>query len=229
LRAVRYQAKHGVKVIKVCATSGVFSAGDRPGAQQYSDLELRTIVEEASRQGLKVMAHAHGSEGILAAVKAGVASIDHGSMLTPQIVKEMKKRGTYYVPTIYLSDIPLPENTPQDTVDKSNYLKPFVEESFRLAVDSGINIALGSDSGVLRHNEAGKEFYAMVRRGMTPLHALQSATINAADLLGVSDRAELKAGRLADIIAVEGNPLVDIRVMERVTFVMKDGSIIKND
>ena len=229
LRAIRYQAKHGVKVIKVCATSGVFSAGQQPGAQQYSDLELRTIVEEASRHGLKVMAHAHGSEGILAAVKAGVASIDHGSMLTPKIIGEMKKRGTYYVPTLYLADIPLPENTPQDTIDKSNFLEPFIEKSFRMAVDSGVNIALGTDSGVLRHNEVGKEFHAMVRRGMTPLHALQTATINAADLLGVTDRAELKAGKLADIIAVEGNPLTDIRVMERVTFVMKDGDVVRND
>ena len=229
LRAVRYQAKHGVKVIKVCATSGVFSAGKQPGAQQYSDLELQTIVEEAARHGLRVMAHAHGSEGIMAAVKAGVASIDHGSMLTPGIIKEMKKRGTYYVPTLYLADIPLPENTPQDTIDKSKFLEPFIEKSFRMAVESGVNIALGTDSGVLRHNEVGKEFYAMVSRGMTPLHALQTATVNAADLLGVTDRAELKVGKLADIIAVKGNPLEDIRVMERVTFVMKDGETIKND
>jgi len=228
LRAVRYQAKHGVKVIKVCATSGVFSAGTQPGAQQYSDLELRTIVEEASRHGLKVMAHAHGSEGIMAAVKAGVASIEHGSMLTPEIVREMKKRGTYYVPTIYIKDIPLPDNTPQDTIDKSNFLGPYVEKSFRLALDAGINIAFGTDSGVLRHDEVGKEFYAMVRRGMTPLHALQAATINAAALLGVDDRAELRAGRLADIIAVDGDPLTDIRVMERVAFVMKDGVVVKN-
>lgn len=229
LRAIRYQAKHGVKVIKVCATSGVFSTGTQPGAQQYSDLELKTIVEEASRQGLKVMAHAHGSEGIMASVKAGVASIEHGSMLTPAIIKEMKKRGTYYVPTLYLADIPFPADTPQNTIDKSNYLAPFVEKSFRMAVESGVNIALGTDSGVLRHDLTGKEFYAMVRRGMTPLHALQTATINAADLLGVDDRAELKARKLADIIAVEGNPLQDIRVMENVTFVMKDGELIKKD
>jgi len=229
LQAVRYQAKHGVKVIKVCATSGVFSAGQQPGAQQYSDAELRTIVEEASRHGLKVMAHAHGSEGILAAVKAGVASIEHGSMLTPEIIKEMKKRGTYYVPTIYSWDILLPENTPQDTVNKFNFLKLFADKSFRMAVDSSVNIALGTDSGTFPHIETGKEFYAMVRRGMTPLHALQAATINAAVLLGVSDRAELKAGKLADIIAVDGNPLNDIRAMERVVFVMKDGEIIKMD
>jgi imidazolonepropionase-like amidohydrolase len=165
----------------------------------------------------------------MATVKAGVASIDHGSMLTPEIIKEMKRRGTYYVPTIYLSDIPLPENTPQDTIDKSNFLHSYSEKSFRMAVDADINIALGTDSGVLRHNETGKEFYAMVRRGMTPLHARQTATINAADLLGVADRAELKAGLLADIIAVDGNPLNDIRVMERVVFVMKDGQIVKSE
>jgi len=229
LRAVRYQAKHGVKVIKVCATSGVFSAGTQPGAQQYSDLELQTIVEEASRHDLKVMAHAHGSEGIMAAVKAGVASIEHGSMLTPEIIKEMKKRGTYYVPTIYLNDIPLPQNTPQDTINKSKFLEPYIEKSFAMAVDAGVNIALGTDSGVMRHNEVGKEFYAMVRRGMTPVHALQTATIHAADLLGVADRAELKTGKLADIIAVEGNPLDDIRAMELVVFVMKDGEIVKID
>jgi imidazolonepropionase-like amidohydrolase len=229
LRAIRYQAKHGVRVIKVCATSGVFSAGEQPGAQQYSRAELDAIVEEASRHGLRVMAHAHGSEGILAAVKAGVASIDHGSMLTPEIIDEMKARGTYFVPTIYLDDIPLPENTPQDTVDKSNYLSQFSGESFRMAVEAGVNIAYGTDSGVLEHDQVGKEFYAMVRRGMTPLHALQTATINAADLLGVDDRAELKPGLLADIIAVAGNPLDDIRVMEHVTFVMKDGVVIKAD
>ncbi len=227
LRAVRYQAKHGVKVIKVCATSGVFSKGDQAGAQQYSARELEAIVEEATRHGLKVMAHAHGSEGIMAAVKAGVASIDHGSMLTPQIIKEMKKRGTYYVPTLYLKDIPLPPETPEWTVKKSEYLSPYIDRSFKMAIDGGVNIALGSDSGVMRHNETGKEFGAMVRRGMSPLHALQSATINAADLLGVSDRGELKAGMLADIIAVDGDPLNDIGAMERVKFVMKGGEVFK--
>ena len=229
LRAVRYQAKHGVRVIKVCATSGVFSAGKQPGAQQYSQEELNAIVEEASRHGLRVMAHAHGSEGILAAVKAGVASIDHGSMLTPEIIDEMKARGTYLVPTIYLNDIPLPENTPQDTIDKSTFLNSYSEDSFRMAVEGGVNIAYGTDSGVLRHDQVGKEFYAMVRRGMEPLHALQTATILAADLLGVDDRAELQPGLLADIIAVDGNPLDDIRAMERVAFVMKDGQVVKAD
>jgi len=228
LRAVRYQAKHGVKVIKVCATAGVFSKGDQPGAQQYSSRELEAIVEEASRHGLKVMAHAHGSDGILAAVKAGVASIEHGSMMTPQIIKEMKKRGAYYIPTIYLNDIPLPPETPEWTVKKSEFLAPYVEKSFKMAVDAGINIALGSDTGVFPHHQAGKEFGAMVKRGMTPLHALQTATINSAKLLGVDDRGELKAGLLADIIAVDGDPLADITAMERVVFVMKGGEVFKS-
>jgi len=227
LKAIRYQAKHGVKVIKVCATAGVFSKGDSPGAQQYSDEELRIIVAEASRHGLKVMAHAHGSEGILAAVEAGVASIEHGSMLTREIVREMKKRGTYYVPTIHLNDVPLPPDTPAWTVAKSEFLAPHVENSFRLALDAGINIALGSDAGVMPHADARLEFHAMVRRGMTPLHALRSATINAADLLGVDDRGRIEAGLLADLVAVDGNPLEDIRRVENVSFVMKGGVVVR--
>lgn len=225
LKAVRYQAKHGVKIIKVCATAGVFSRGDSPGAQQFSDEELRVIVAEAERHGLKVMAHAHGSKGILAAVKAGVASIEHGSMLTPEIVAEMKARGTWYVPTIHLNDLPLPPETPQWTVEKSEFLAPYVERSFKLALESGINIALGSDAGVMPHRDARFEFHAMVRRGMTPLHALRAATIHAADLLGVDDRGRIAPGLLADLVAVDGNPLHDIRTVEDVQFVMKGGKV----
>ncbi len=225
LEAVRYQAKHGVKVIKVCATAGVFSKGDSPGAQQYSDEELRVIVEEAARHGLKVMAHAHGSEGILASVRAGVASIEHGSMLTPEIVEEMKARGTFYVPTIHLNDLPLPPETPQWTVEKSKFLEPYIERSFKLALESGISIALGSDAGVMPHRDARFEFNAMVSRGMTPLRALQASTIHAAELLGVDDRGRIAPGLLADLVAVDGNPLQDIRTVENVRFVMKGGEV----
>ena len=227
LKAIRYQAKHGVKVIKVCATAGVFSKGDSPGAQQYSDEELQVIVEEASRHGLKVMAHAHGSEGILAAVKAGVASIEHGSMMTEEIIREMKRCDTFYIPTIHLNDVPLPPETPQWTVDKNDFLKPYVENSFKMALEKGVNIALGSDAGVMPHRDARLEFYAMVKRGMSGLQAIQAATINSATLLGVDDRGEIKVGLLADIIAVDGNPLENIRVMENVSFVMKGGDVIK--
>ncbi len=227
LAAIRYQAKHGVKVIKVCATAGVFSKGDSPGAQQYSDEELEVIVEEAGRHGLRVLAHAHGSEGIMAAVKAGVASIEHGSMLTVEIAREMKKRGTYLVPNMYINNIPLPPDTPPDTVKKNEFLKPFVERGFKLALKHKLNIAFGTDAGIMPHADARFEFNSLVSRGMTPLHALQAATVNAADLLGVNDRGQLKAGMLADIIAVDGNPLDDIRVMENVVFVMKGGELIK--
>ena len=225
LEAIRYQAKHGVKVIKVCATAGVFSKGDSPGAQQYSDEELRVIVEEASRHGLKVMAHAHGSEGILAAVKAGVASIEHGSMLTAEIVDEMKARGTWYVPTIHLNDVPLPPETPQWTVEKSEFLDPHIERSFEMALENDLNIALGSDAGVMPHRDARLEFNAMVSRGMTPLHALRAATVHAAELLGVDDRGRIAPGLLADLVAVDGNPLEDIRTVESVRFVMKGGEV----
>ncbi len=227
LKAIRYQAKHGVKVIKVCATAGVYSKGDSPGAQQYSDEELKIIVEESARHGLKVMAHAHGSAGIMAAVKAGVASIEHGSMLTPEIIREMKRRGTYYVPTIHLNDVPLPPETPAWTVQKSEFLTPYIEESFKMAVAQGVNIALGSDAGVMPHADARFEFYAMVKRGMPEIQALRSATIDAADLLGVTDRGQIKVGLLADLIAVNGSPLDDIRVMENVSFVMKGGELVK--
>jgi imidazolonepropionase-like amidohydrolase len=226
LKAIRYQAKHGVKVIKVCATAGVFSKGDSPGAQQFSDEELKIIVEESNRHGLKVMAHAHGSEGIMAAVKAGVASIEHGSMLTPEIIKEMKKRGTYFIPTIYINNMPLPPETPEWTVKKNDFLKPFIEKSFTMAVDNNVNIALGSDAGIMPHEDARFEFEAMVGRGMSERQALQSATIHAADLLGVTDRGQIKVGMLADIIAVNGNPLTNIRLMEQVSFVMKGGEVI---
>ena len=227
LEAVRYQAKHGVKVIKVCATAGVFSKGDSPGAQQYSDEELNVIVEEANRHGLRVMAHAHGSEGILASVKAGITSIEHGSILTREIVKEMKKRGTFYVPNMYINSLPLPPETPLSTVEKNEYLKPFVEESFRMALKHNLKIAFGTDAAIMPHADARFEFKARVSRGMTPLHVLQSATTISAELLGVDDRGEIKEGLLADIIAVDNNPLEDIGVMENVSFVMKAGKIYK--
>ena len=134
----------------------------------------------------------------------------------------------YYIPTIHLNDVPLPPETPIWTVKKSEFLLPHVENSFRMAVKKGVNIALGSDAGVMPHGDARLEFYAMVKRGMPELQALQSATINAADLLGVNDRGQLKLGMLADIIAVKGNPLENIRVMEDVTFVMKGGVVVKS-
>lgn len=228
LRAVRYQIKHGAKVIKVCATAGVFSMEESVGAQQYSQQELNALVEEASRHGIKVLAHAHGSKGIMAAVKAGVASIDHGSILTKEIIREMKKRGTYLVPNLYLIDLPLPEETPQAIKDKNDLINPMAEKSFQMAMKAGVKIAFGTDSGVFPHSQVGREFNAIVKRGMSPINALRMATINAADLLGVDDRGEIAIGKLADIIAVDGNPLENIKVMEKVNFVMKGGTVYKS-
>jgi imidazolonepropionase-like amidohydrolase len=231
IKAVRYQAKHGVKVIKVCATGGVFSFSNNApvGAQQYSQEELDVIVREASKLGLKVVAHAHGTEGINAAVRAGVASIDHGSVLSDESVKLMKQRGTYLVPQAYISDIPLPPDTPPATIAKNDYLNPLANESIRKAYKAGVKMALGTDAGVYRHGDNGREFAALVARDLPEEHVLKMATIYAADLLGVDDRGVIAEGTRADLIAVPGNPLDDISVMEDVRFVMKTGVIYKQD
>ena len=227
-KAVRYQIKHGAKVIKACATAGVLSFEGPVGAQQYNQEELEAIVAEAALHGIKVAGHAHGSEGILAAVKAGFASIEHGSMLTDEIIAEMKARGTYLVPTTYLVGAIDMDNLPPVIRAKAESILPLAVESVKKAIREGVNIAFGTDAAVIPHGDNGKEFAVLVDRGMTPLHAIQSATINAADLLGVEDRGRLKEGLLADIIAVPGNPLDEISVLENVAFVMKGGMVYKN-
>jgi len=227
LRAVRYQIKHGAKVIKLCATAGVLSFETSVGAQQLSDDELRAAVEEAHRQGLKVAAHAHGTAGILAAVRAGVDSIEHGSMLNDEAIELMKQKGTYLVPTTHLADVNWASALPPPIRAKAEYLLPIARTSVERAVRGGVKIAFGTDVPVFPHGENAKEFAALVDRGMTPLKALRAATLHAAKLLGVDDRGALVPGKLADIIAVPGKPLENIRVTEDVRFVMKDGKIYK--
>ena len=227
LRAVRYQLKHGAKVIKICATAGVLSFEATVGAQQLSDDEMKAVVDEAARHGVKVAAHGHGSEGILAAVKAGVASIDHGSMLTDEIIALMKKRGTYLVPTAYLlSALPL-SALPPPIAAKARQIIPLAQESHRQAIKAGVKIAFGTDAGVYPHGVNGREFAVYVGYGMTPLEAIRAATTGAADLLGVADRGAIAAGKLADLVAVPGDPLKDVKVMEQVSFVMKDGTVVR--
>ncbi len=225
--AVRYQLKHGARVIKTCATAGVLSFEGSVGAQQYSEQELRALVEEAGRHGVKVAAHAHGSEGILAAVRSGVASIEHGSMLTAEIIEEMKARGTYLVPTTYLADAIDLENLPAPLRAKAEKILPLAKESLGLAIRSGVKIAFGTDAAVYPHGQNAREFATLVERGMTPLEAIRTATVNAADLLGVEDRGQIAPGRLADLIAVPGNPIEDIRALEDVRFVMKGGDVVR--
>ncbi len=226
-KAVRYQIKHGAKVIKACVTAGVLSFEGPVGAQQYNQEELEAIVAEARLHGLKVAGHAHGSEGILAAVRAGFDSIEHGSMLTDEIIAEMKSRGTYLVPTTYLVGAIDMDNLPPPIRAKAESILPVAVESVKKAIREGVKIAYGTDAAVIPHGDNGREFAVLVDRGMTPLAAIQSATINAAVLLGVNDRGRLKTGLLADIIAVPGNPLEDISTLENVGFVMKGGVVYK--
>jgi imidazolonepropionase-like amidohydrolase len=227
VRAVRYQVKHGARVIKVCATAGVLSFDATLGAQQLSDAELQAIVQEAARHGLKVAAHAHGREGIKAAVRAGVASIEHGSMIDDEAAALMKQRGTYLVPTAYLLSTFKIESLPPPIAAKAREVIPIAQASHRRAIRAGVKIAFGTDAAVAPHGENAHEFAVYTGHGMSPIDAIRTATINAADLLGVSDRGVIASGKLADLIAVRGNPLEDVRVLERVVWVMKGGEVVK--
>jgi imidazolonepropionase-like amidohydrolase len=227
VEAVRYQIKHGAQVIKTCATAGVRSMEGPVGAQQYTEEELRAMVEEAARHGVKVAAHAHGTDGIKAAVRAGVASIEHGSILDDEAVALMKEHGTYLVPTTYLADrIPL-DVLPPLVRRKAETVLPLMRESHRKAIAEGVKVAFGTDAGVYPHGENAREFAVYVRLGMTPVEAIRTATVHAADLLGKDDRGVIAAGRLADLVAVPGDPLADITATERVLFVMHGGRVVK--
>jgi len=223
IAAVRYQIKHGAKVIKICATAGVLSFDATVGAQQLSDEEMVAIVQEAHRHGLKVAAHAHGAEGILAAVRAGVSSIEHGSLINDEAIALMKQRGTYLVPTTYLTEVIDLSALPPAIRAKAEYILPLAKANLRKAIRAGVRIGFGTDAAVYPHGQNAHEFGALVERGMSPLEAIRAATINDADLLGVADRGRIAPGLLADLIAVPGNPLTDVRVLERVSFVMKGG------
>jgi len=227
LKAVRYQIKHGAKSIKICATAGVLSFEESVGAQQFTEEEMRVIVEEAARHGMGVAAHAHGTVGINAAVRAGVASIEHGSLLDGESIRLMKEHGTFLVPTTYLVDAIDLEALPPGIREKAEYILPRARENLRMAIRGGVKIGFGTDAAVYPHGDNAREFAVLVSLGMSPLEAIRSATIHATELLGVSDRGVIEAGRLADIIAVPGNPLEDVSVTERVGFVMMGGKVFK--
>ncbi|HEY4681764.1 MAG TPA: amidohydrolase family protein [Candidatus Acidoferrales bacterium] len=231
---VRENVKYGADLIKICATGGVMSKGDSVGGQQYTLEEMKAIVEEAHKLERKVAAHAHGAEGIKDAVRAGVDSIDHGSFLDDEGAQLMREHGTYLVPTIFLEEwIKENEskiNLPDYARAKFRIVRPVHELGVARAIRSGVKIAFGTDAAVYPHGMNAREFAVLVRLGMTPLAAIQTATLNAAGLLGLEDRiGTIEAGKLADLIAVEGNPLEDVRRLENVRFVMKAGAVYKND
>ncbi len=230
VKSVRYQIKHGAKVIKICATAGVISFEDSMGAQQYTDEEMRAIVEEAARHDMYVAAHAHGTEGIMAATRAGVRSIEHGSILTPEAVRLMKKHGTWLIPNLYLEEPGAVDTSMLAPLIKAKWdaISPMVANSFQLAMKEGVKIAFGTDSGVYPHGDNGKEFAVRVKYGMSPIEAIRGATSYAAEVLGKEDRGVIAEGRLADLIAVDGDPLENISLLEDVSFVMKGGAVYKD-
>ncbi|NQZ82952.1 MAG: amidohydrolase family protein [Colwellia sp.] len=230
---VRENVKYQVDVIKFCATGGVFSKGTKVGQRQYTQEEMNAIVDEAHTHGRTVAAHAHGTEGIEFAIKAGVDSIEHASFLDKKTIRLAKKHGTFLSMDIYNTEYTLSEGkkngVPQENIDKEKLVGTRQRESFTAAVKAGVNMVLGTDAGIYPHGDNAKQFSRMTRFGMTPLQAVQSATINSAKLLKWQDKVgQLKKGFFADIIAVDGNPLEDITILENVTFVMKDGKVYKD-
>lgn len=232
-QAVRQRYQDGADVIKITATGGVLSVAKSGQNPQFMDDEVSAIVETANDYGMTVAVHAHGQEGMKRAIRAGVTSIEHGTYMDDEAIALMKEHGTYYVPTIlagafvaekakidgYFPDIVRP---------KAAAIGPLIQSTFGKAYKEGVKIAFGTDSGVSAHGDNAKEFALMVEAGMPPVEALKSATVATSELLGISDKlGSLEAGKLADIVAVSGDPLDDITVMENVIFVMKDGTIYK--
>ena len=231
---VRENIKYGSDLIKICATGGVLSKGDDPQASQYTLEEMKAIVADAHRLGRKVAAHAHGAQGILWATEAGVDSIEHGSYIDDAGIAEMKKNGTYLVPTLYLGDWFLENaernHVPDFLLGKAKTVMPIARKNIAHAFASGVKVAFGTDAAVYPHGLNAHEFAVMVKLGLTPLQAIQAATVNAADLLGWQGKVgSLEPGTWADIVAVDGDPLKDVTTLERVKFVMKGGDVVKNE
>jgi imidazolonepropionase-like amidohydrolase len=235
LRAkVRENIKYGADLIKVCATGGVLSLNADVGSPQLTQAELDAIVDEAHARNRKVAAHAHGAEGVKRAIRAGVDSIEHGSMLDDEALELMKKKGTWYVPTaMAFQDVKERADAgrlPEENVRKVRAVDAKRKESLKKAIARGVKIAFGTDAGVFSHGRNAGEFALMVEAGMAPAEALRTATVHAAELLGLSDTlGTLEPGKLADVVAVPGNPLQDIRKTEAVFFVMKEGVIHRHD
>jgi imidazolonepropionase-like amidohydrolase len=230
---IRAQVKYGVDVIKILATGGVLSKGDSPGAPQYTFEELKAAADTAHMAGRKIAAHAHGAEGIKNAILAGIDSIEHASLIDDEGIRLAKEHGTYLVMDIYNDEYLLNEASkfglPTENLEKEKMVGQQQRANFAKAVKAGAKMAFGTDAGVYPHGDNARQFYYMVHFGMTPAQAIHAATSNAADLIARSkDVGTIEPGKYADIIAVDADPLSDIRALEHVSFVMKGGIIVKD-
>jgi imidazolonepropionase-like amidohydrolase len=230
--AVRRNVKYGVDVIKFCGTGGVFSKGDTPGAQQYTFQEMQALIEEAHMASRKVAVHAHGAAGIKTAIRAGVDTVEHASLIDDEGLQLAKKAGVYLTMDIYNTDYTQSEGPKRGELEeflrKDREIAEVQRENFRKAVQLGIKLTFGTDSGVYPHGDNARQFAIMVRYGMTPMQAIQAATLNGADALGLKNvTGAIATGLSADIIAVKRDPLEDIRALEQVDFVMKSGAVYK--
>ncbi len=234
-KAVRQRYKNGAQVIKITVTGGVLSLAKNGMAPQFTMDELKGIIEAAHDLGMITAAHAHGAEGMKRAVLAGITSIEHGSLMTEEVMDLMIQRGTYYVPTLMAGDFvvekaKIPGFYPPVVVPKALYVGAQMKGTFGKAYKKGVKIAFGTDSGVSPHGQNAKEFQLMVEAGMTPQDAILSATLEAAKLLRIDrELGQIKPGFIADIVAVKGDPLKDIKTLQNISFVMKEGIIYKND
>ncbi|HET9058113.1 MAG TPA: amidohydrolase family protein, partial [Chitinophagaceae bacterium] len=232
-KAVRQRYKDGSDLIKITATGGVLSQAKDGSGAQFTNEELIAIIETAKDYGFKVAAHAHGAEGMKRAIRAGVTSIEHGTFMDEETIELFKKYGTWYVPTIIAGksvadSAKMPGYYSEIVTPKALAIGPKIQETFSRAYKAGVKIAFGTDAGVYKHGKNAIEFQFMVEAGMPPMEAIKTATINAATLLGVEDRfGTIEKNKIADIIAVEGDPVKDISVMSKVVFVMKGGKIYK--
>jgi imidazolonepropionase-like amidohydrolase len=232
-RVVRQRYKDGADFIKIAATGGVLSLAKSGQAPLFTDEELQAVVQTANDYGFKVAAHAHGDVGMQRAIKAGVASIEHGTFMSDETIKLMKEHGTYYVPTIsagrYVAEkSKIDGYFPAIVRPKAALIGPLIQATFQRAYTAGVKIAFGTDQGVAPHGENAKEFIYMVEAGMPPMKAIQAATLEGSKLLGIEkDYGTLEAGKVADLVAVPGDPIADIKLMTQVSFVMKAGTIYK--
>lgn len=231
---VREVIKYGADLVKVCATGGVLSRGDDPNASQYTLEEMKAVVADAHRLGRKVAAHAHGAQGVIWASEAGVDSVEHGHLMNDAAIATLKKNGTYLVPTLYLVDWQREHaaeaNLPDFAKKKMELVSQMGKANAKKAFEAGVKIGMGTDAAVYPHGLNAHELAVYVSLGMSPLQAIQTATINDADLLGWSDKVgTLQPGKWADIIAVDGDPLQDVTTLQHVKFVMKAGDVVKNE